>query len=91
MTLHATRDGQKITIHGNTGVDLEVRNSQLAGVHIGEDAQHVRYFHSELGRLLGAADEERKAAEQQPDAEHSTPHGGHGHHGGYGTSHGGHD
>ncbi len=62
MTLHATRDGQKVTIHGNTGVDVEVRNSHLASAQITEDAQHVRYFWRQLGEHLDAADEERAGA-----------------------------
>lgn len=74
MTLHATRTGQVITIHGNTGVDVEVRNSQLHGVHISEIAQHARSFCDQLGKLLDAADEERKAAEH-PQHEH--PHHDH--------------
>lgn len=65
MTLHATREGQAIAIHGNTGVDIEVRNSQLAGVHIRENAQHVRYFHGQLGKLLDEADAEREASGTQ--------------------------
>ena len=59
MTLHATRDGQKITIHGNTGVDFKVTNSHLEGVHISEDARHVEYFHGQLGTLLADAKAER--------------------------------
>lgn len=62
MTLHATRDGQAIAIHGNVGVDLEVRNSQLAGVHIKENAQHVRHFWHQLGNLLNEAETEAKVA-----------------------------
>lgn len=76
MTLHATRDGQTVTIHGNTGVDLEVRNSQLAGVHITENAQHVRHFCDQLGKLLDAADEERSkpAVHEHPHPHHAGPH-----------------
>lgn len=87
MTLHATRDGQAIIIHGNTGVDLEVRNSQLAGVHIKENAQHVRHFHASLGHLLDAADKERDVPEPEHAPEH---HGHHGEaaHGATGTHHG---
>ncbi len=68
MTLHATRDGQKITVNGNTGVELLVRNSNVSHVKITEDAQHVRYFHTQLGLLLDAADHERAAAASGPDS-----------------------
>ena len=63
MTLHATREGQSITLHGNTGVSLELANSQVVRAGITEDAQHVRYFHSQLGRLLDEADAERNEPE----------------------------
>ena len=61
MTLHATREGQKVTINGNTGVEVLVQDSHLTHVKITEDAQHVRYFWHQLGQHLDAADEERKA------------------------------
>ena len=63
MTLHATRDGQEITVHGNTGVEVAVKNSQLHHVGITEIAQHVEYFHGQLGRLLAEAKAERKSAD----------------------------
>lgn len=75
MTLHATRDGQAITIHGNTGISVEVRNSQLVTARITENAQHVRFFHDELGKLLEMADAEREVA-------HELPEHGHAHHAG---------
>jgi hypothetical protein len=56
VTLHATRDGENITIHGNTGVHVLVENSHLAKASITEHAHHVRYFHAELGKLLDAAE-----------------------------------
>jgi hypothetical protein len=75
VTLHSTRDGQKITIHGNTGVSLDValgtshpcphlvmENGYANHVRITEDAQHVRWFHDQLGRHLDEADAERRAA-----------------------------
>jgi hypothetical protein len=67
MTLHATRDGQKITVNGNTGVEVLVQNSHLSHVKITEDARHVRYFHTQLGELLDAADQERTTAELTPE------------------------
>jgi len=61
MTLHATREGDKITVHGNTGVALHMEGSQLQYARITEDYRHVKYFHSQLGTLIEAA--EREAAE----------------------------
>jgi hypothetical protein len=50
MTLHASRDGQKITVHSTYGPATHA---------ITEDAQHVRHFHTQLGELLDQADTER--------------------------------
>ena len=58
MTLHATRDGQAITVHGNTGVDVSVENSHISYVRITENAQHVRHFWSQLGQLIEQAEAE---------------------------------
>jgi hypothetical protein len=52
MTLHATRDGEKITIGGNLHADLVVQDSRVTQVSITEDVMHVRHFWSQLGRLL---------------------------------------
>jgi len=56
MTLHATRAGESITIHGNTGIDIEVRHSQLHYVKITEHYQHMKYFWGQLGKLLEEAE-----------------------------------
>lgn len=63
MTLHATRDGQAITVHGNTGIEIWVEHSQVMHVKITENAQHVRYFWSQLGDLIAQADKERAEVE----------------------------
>lgn len=89
MTLHATRDGQKITVHGNVNTEVLVKDGHVQHVRITEDAQHVRFFHDQLGKLLDAAGEEHEAASghphQQPGirvTEHtSTAAGHHGTHG----------
>lgn len=52
MTLHATRDGQTITVHGNTGTEVLVQDGHVRHVRITEDAQHVRFFHRQIGALL---------------------------------------
>jgi len=56
MTLHATREGGGTTIHGNLHVDLAVQDGRVTQVGITEDAQHVRHFWSQLGRLLAEAE-----------------------------------
>lgn len=77
MTLHATREGQKITINGNTHVSLDValggagtphivmNDGYASHVRITEDVQHVRYFWSQLGRLLDEAEKETEIAEAE--------------------------
>lgn len=58
MTLHATRDGQKIHINGNIGVELHVHNSQVSSVKITEDVSHVKHFAGQLLRLVEEAEHE---------------------------------
>jgi hypothetical protein len=60
MTLHATREGSNIVVHGNTGVEVLVKDSHVQHVHITEHYQHVRYFWSQLGKLIEEADAEAK-------------------------------
>jgi hypothetical protein len=43
MTLHATRDGEKVTVHTTYG---PITNQ------VTEDAGHVEHFHRQLGNLL---------------------------------------
>lgn len=64
MTLHATRSGKDITIHGNTGVSLSIENSQLQRVGITEHYEHIRYFHGQLGRLISEAEADAEAKAQ---------------------------
>ena len=73
MTLHATRDGQKITVHGNVNTEVLVKDGHVQHVRITEDAQHVRFFHDQLGKLLFAAEEERAAA-AEPEHHHPGAH-----------------
>ena len=84
MTLHATRDGQKITVHGNVGTEVLVQGGHVQHVRITENAQHVRFFHDQIGKLLDAADEERDAQAEPPHqqrgvriAEHTSTASGH--------------
>jgi len=44
MTLHATRDGDQVTVHTTYG---PVKNT------ITEQAGHVAHFHAQLGSVLG--------------------------------------
>lgn len=62
MTLWASRDGQKVTIHGNINLDLTVRKSQVAEFAVTEDAQHVKSLWHSLGEHIQAAEAERAAA-----------------------------
>lgn len=62
MTMYATREGQKISIHGNLGLDVKVHNGQVSEFHVSDPAglEHVRSLWGSLGRLLGEADAERE-------------------------------
>ena len=69
MTLWLTREGVNVTIHGNTGVEVLVENSQLRKAEITEHYQHMKYFWSQLGDVIKQAEDEEKAvqeAELQP-------------------------
>lgn len=68
MTLHASREGQKIHVHGNIGVDLQVHNSQVSSVRITEDAVHVKHFAGQLLRLVEEAEHELAAAQSEAAA-----------------------
>jgi hypothetical protein len=59
MTLQAKRDGQNITLTGNIGLDVEIRNSGVSNFAVTENAQHVRHVWARLGKLLDEADAER--------------------------------
>ena len=62
MTLWASRDGQKVTIHGNIGLDVQVRNGQVAEYAVNEHYAHLRHFWGHLGTLIEQAEAEAKAA-----------------------------
>ena len=53
MTLHATRNGQQVTVHTTYG---PVENK------ITEDVGHIRGFWQQLGKHLDEAEQERTAA-----------------------------
>ena len=59
MTLWANRDGQAVTIHGNIGLSVTVRNGQVAQYEISENAAHVRGFWGQLGKLLDEVEAEQ--------------------------------
>jgi hypothetical protein len=61
VTLWASRDGQKVVIHGNIGLDVRVQNGQVAEYAVHEDAAHVRGFWTNLGALLDQAEADQKA------------------------------
>lgn len=58
MTLHVTRDGQKVTIHGNLGLAVRVENSRVSDFSVSEDKGHLRHFWGQLGRVLEEAEVE---------------------------------
>jgi len=60
MTLWANRDGQSVTIHGNTGLSVKVTNSNVTEFTVSEHAGHVRSFWGQLGRLLDEAETEAR-------------------------------
>jgi len=61
VPLGATRDGQAITIHGNTHLRAEVADSQVRSFSVTEDARHVEGFAAALAELVAAAKAERNA------------------------------
>lgn len=71
MTLHATRQGSEITVHGNINAEVLIKDSRVQHIKITEHFQHVRSFWSQLGRLIEEADEEDRA--RQPAEEDRAP------------------
>lgn len=67
MTLRASRDGQKITIHGNANLDVAVTAGRVTWFAVTEDAAHVKHFWGQLGVLLEQAE---AALEPVHEAEH---------------------
>jgi hypothetical protein len=79
MTLHVTRDGAKVTIHGNTGLRVAMRESRVTEFAITEDTAHLRSFWGQLGRALDEAEHhghdhaaEDESAQAQEDRAHAT-------------------
>lgn len=62
MTLWVSRDGQKVTIHGNNGLDVKVEDSRVASYAVTEHWGHLRHFWGQLGAVLEEA--EQAAADQ---------------------------
>lgn len=58
MTLHVTRDGQRVMIHGNIGLQVRVENSRVSDFSVSEDKVHLRHFWGQLGRVLEEAEAE---------------------------------
>ena len=61
MTLWASREGQKVTIHGNINLDVQIKGSRVAEFAVTEDAQHVKLLWGSLGRFIEEAEAERAA------------------------------
>lgn len=78
MTLHATRAGQAITVHGNIGTEVLVQNGQVRYVQMTETAQHVEFLHDQLGKMLAEAKAERDVPRDSTSpAEPRHPHAHH--------------
>ena len=65
MTLWISRDEQKITIHGNIGLDVTIRDSWVSEYTVTEHYKYLRMFWHSLGEELHQA-EAIEAAQNQP-------------------------
>ena len=63
MTLWVSRDGQNVTIHGNVNLKVAVDDSRVTEWAVTEHAAHVKYFWSQLGREIEAAEAEARPVE----------------------------
>jgi hypothetical protein len=52
MTLWASKTDDKIVIHGNIHLDVDVKNGSVSSFAVTEDIGHVRAFWGSLGKLL---------------------------------------
>jgi len=66
MTLHVTREGQQVTIHGNNGLHVQIENSRVHAFAVSEDTAHLRHFWGELGEALKEAE---RGEDTDPPAE----------------------
>jgi hypothetical protein len=69
--MYATREGQKVTIHGNLGLDVRVANGQVQEFSVTDPAgpAQLRSLWSSLGHVLDEA--EKEAREAASEAEES--------------------
>lgn len=58
MTLWASREGQKITIHGNVGLSVKVEDGRTMGYTVDEDLGQMRSLWGSLGTLIAQAEAE---------------------------------
>jgi len=63
MTMWASRDGQKISIHGNLGLDVEIRNGAVTQFTVTDPsgAPHLKSLWGQLGKLIEEAEAEAAA------------------------------
>ena len=59
MTLWASRDGQMVTIHGNTDLNVKIQGGRVEEFTVSADAQHIKHFWGTLGTLIEQAEAER--------------------------------
>ena len=57
MTLWVSRDGEKVTIHGNTNLDVRVQDSRVSEFAVREHYAHLRHFWGQLGAQIEEAEQ----------------------------------
>lgn len=62
MTLWASREGQKIAIHGNAGLSVKVENDRETGFTVSDDLGPMRALWGSLGTLIAQAEAENEGA-----------------------------
>jgi hypothetical protein len=59
--MHATREGQQITVHANCGISLVIDGGTYVHVEIKEHYAHLRHFAGQLLQMVEAAEKEALA------------------------------
>lgn len=64
MTLWATASGDKVTLHGNVHLDMQIQGSRVTEWAVTEDIGHVRHFWGQLGALINQEEQAAEAVEE---------------------------
>lgn len=67
MTLWVSRDGEAVTIHGNTGLDVKIQGSRVSEYAVSEHFMHLRSFWGQLGKVLSEAEAAAVARTEQAE------------------------